>query len=72
MNLRNIKVGDKVKDIDGHKGIVVKIIESGIDEDNEYFHGVIYVWQLDRIDYGSDNCEHYTYDNWRSFLTFID
>jgi len=48
-------VGDHVVDRDGHEGIIVKIIP-GTDDEN---HGIIYVWQLNDIEYGVDNCEHY-------------
>lgn len=67
-----LSLGDKVIDVDGNKGIVVKIIEPedpknpSIDD-----HGTIFVWQLDRIEYGSDNCEHYCYTNWKKILRKI-
>lgn len=49
------KVGDHVIDKWNHEGIIVKIIP-GTDDEN---HGTIYVWQLNRNEYGIDNCEHY-------------
>jgi hypothetical protein len=64
-----INVGDKVEDIfNGHKGIVVKI-EIGYDIQN---HGAIYVWQMNRYEYGADNCEHYAHLNWEKHLKIID
>jgi hypothetical protein len=56
-------------DIGGHKGIVVKIVkpENPTVED----HGTIYVWQSEKFEYGSDNCEHYVFHNWEKFLTVI-
>jgi hypothetical protein len=67
-NLRKrITVGDQVVDGYGHRGIVVKIIV-GYDSSN---HGIINVWQLDQMDYGADNCEHYCYTNWRDHLRIV-
>lgn len=63
-----IKVGMGVKDVEGYKGIVVKIIEP----DDEQNHGTIYVWQSDRTDYGADNCEHYSFQFWKSMLRITD
>ena len=68
MAYREIKIGDCVKDnFSGHRGIVEKIEPH--DSEN---HGTIYVWQMDRCDYGADNCEHYCHENWRSVLIFCD
>jgi heat shock protein HspQ len=65
---KEIKIGDCVRDkFSGHRGIVVKIEPH--DSEN---HGTIYVWQMDRYDYGADNCEHYCHENWRSVLIFCD
>ena len=64
---RELLVGDKVIDIDKNLGIVVKII-IGTDIDD---HGTIYVWQLERVEYGSDNCEHYAEINWRENLRIL-
>lgn len=64
---RTLKVGDEVIDIDKNKGIVVKIVKGiSIEE-----HGVIYVWQTERLNYGSDNCEHYCEINWKDTLRII-
>lgn len=56
-------VGDMVEDVvDKNKGIVVKI-ELGVNKED---HGTIYVWQLNRINYGGgDNCETYAEFNCR-------
>jgi len=35
-------------------------------------HGAIYVWQMNRIGYGDDNCEHYCEINWRDNLRILD
>lgn len=59
-----ISVGNQVVDPEGNRGIVVKIIR-GSDEKE---HGTIVVWQLDRLEYGADNCEHYPYENWNRIL----
>ena len=57
-------IGMQVKDENGMSGVVVKI-RAPSDEDD---HGTMYVWQCDRVEYGSDNCEHYAVTNWHSFL----
>jgi DNA-directed RNA polymerase subunit F len=62
-----LKVGDEVVDIDKNKGIVVKIVK-GISLDE---HGVVYVWQSERYEYGSDNCEHYCEFTWKDTLRII-
>ena len=58
-----LKRGMVVRDVEGNLGVVVKIIEA-----SEDFHGVVYVWQCDRVEYGSDNFEHYCANNWQEFL----
>lgn len=63
----DISVGDEIIDVDGHKGIVVKITPGYSVED----HGTIYVWQSERYNYGADNCEHYKYHNWQPFLRIL-
>ena len=60
-------VGDKVEDAFGNRGIVVKIIKGNDDID----HGTVYVWQLDRVEYGQDNCEHYPELGWERILKKI-
>lgn len=62
-----LKLGVQLKDSDGRCGVVVRI-EPPTDD----FQGVIYVWQADRINYGNDNCEHYTYSYWQRNLRVID
>jgi hypothetical protein len=57
-----IKRGDVVVDLWGAKGVVVKIVEGHDIED----HGTIYVWQMDRTEYGALNCEHYPHYNTES------
>jgi hypothetical protein len=63
-----VSVGDKVVDLDGHEGIVVKIIPGYDDEE----HGTIFVWQLNRVEYGVDNCEHYPAFNCRRCLRIVE
>ena len=58
-----LRVGDEVIDIEGNKGIVVKIIPGTSDED----HGTVYVWHLNEQD-GSDKCEHYVEFSWKTHL----
>jgi len=65
---RALKIGDQVVDVDGHKGVVVKIVPGISDED----HGVIFVWQADRYEYGSDNCEHYVEFGWQPWIRVIE
>ena len=51
--LRELALGLEVVDAEGHRGVVVKIVQ-----DQEDDHGCVYVWQQDKVGYGSDNCEH--------------
>ena len=60
---RVIKVGDSVSDAEGNYGIVVKVVP-----ESDNFHGAVYVWQSERVGYGSDNCEHYAFTSWRRIL----
>jgi hypothetical protein len=62
-----ISVGDEIVDVEGHKGIVVKVIPGVSIED----HGTVYVWQSERVEYGADNCEHYIHYNWKPFLRIL-
>jgi hypothetical protein len=62
-----IKVGMSVKDVNGDRGVVVKVIEPDSTTD-----GVVYVWQMDKKEYGGDNCEHYNFNFWKSMLRIID
>lgn len=66
---QELKRGDEVIDIWGSKGIVVKIVkpENPTVED----HGMIFVWQSERTDYGADNCEHYVYHDWEKVLRIV-
>jgi len=63
-----LKRGRVVIDTDGNRGVVVKIVP-GFDIEN---HGTVYVWQMDRMDYGSDNCEHYCEFGWEKSLKIIE
>ena len=65
--MADIKVGDSVVDIWGNPGIVVKIIP-GVDIED---HGCVQVWQSERFEYGSDNCEHYCHFGWKTVLKVI-
>lgn len=56
-----LKIGMKVIDCIGNSGIIVKILED-----------TIYVWQEDKHEYGSDNCEHYDASTWKSILRILD
>lgn len=62
-----IKIGDRVIDKYGDRGIVVKIRHGHSIEE----HGTIYVWQMDRTEYGADNCEHYSYFEWEKVLRIL-
>jgi hypothetical protein len=62
-----LKVGNKVISYDGYRGIVVRI-EKGYDIED---HGTVFVWQLDRTEYGADNCEHYCEFGWEKSLTIL-
>lgn len=58
INVEKPVVGLKVIGLDGHKGIIVSIVEPTDDD-----HGWIEVWQSERDNYGDNNCEHYAYYN---------
>jgi hypothetical protein len=60
-------LGTEVVDCMGNRGIVVKIIP-GVNEED---HGAVYVWQSERMGYGADNCEHYSYIGWRRMLRIV-
>lgn len=55
-----LTLGDHVCDRFGDEGIVVRIKLGHTAED----HGTIHVWQLNRLEYGADNCEHYSEYRW--------
>lgn len=55
-------------DSSGDYGVVVKIRE-GFSVEN---HGTIYVWQMNRTNYGADNCEHYVHYGWEKILTIVE
>lgn len=59
-----LQIGNQVRDMAGYRGIVVKIVPYEDEPDN----GTIYVWQLERTEYGIDNCEHYHINNWKRIL----
>lgn len=62
-----LTIGTRVKDVHGHKGVVVKIEmwEDGTDD------GCVYVWQEDREGYGLDNCEHFHFNEWKELLRIL-
>lgn len=62
-----LKIGLEVKDLNGRKGVIVKIREPEDAED----HGTVYVWLSEVTGYGDDNCEHYCWTNWHDFLRVI-
>lgn len=63
-----LKRGWIVVDTHGNKGVVVKV-EPGRDVED---HGTVYVWQIDRTDYGADNCEHYCEFGWEKSLKVLE
>jgi hypothetical protein len=65
---QTLHLGDQVIDFDGQPGVVVRIILGYTIEDR----GTIYVWQQDRTKYGDDNCEHYSFYEWKSYLRIIN
>lgn len=64
---RELSIGLKIVDRYRNEGIVVKI-EPSSDEQ----HGTIYSWQINKFNYGSDNCEHYSFECWKRELRIID
>lgn len=67
---KGLTIGDHVKEVRKpfHQGIVVKIVPDMTIHD----HGTIYVWQLNRVEYGIDNCEHYPVLEWEKSLKIIN
>lgn len=63
---KTIRPGMQVVDCFGHRGIVVVVDhpENVTAED----HGTIAVWQKDKLHYGDDNCEHYSFHGWETML----
>jgi hypothetical protein len=62
-----IKRGDRVIDTYGNRGVVVKVVHGHSVEE----HGLVQVWQMDRMNYGADNCEHYCYFEWEKILRIL-
>ena len=67
MQNQTLKPGDHVIDIHGHEGIVV-VVQPGNDVED---HGTVAVWQMNRTEYGIDNCEHYCEFGWEKSLRII-
>jgi hypothetical protein len=63
-----LQVGQHVVDNFGDEGIVVKITPGSSREE----HGTVYVWQLNRTEYGADNCEHYPEFEWWNVLKILE
>ena len=61
------QVGDHVIDLYGDEGIVVKVLFGSDQED----HGTLTVWQINRTEYGADNCEHYAEINWKECIKVL-
>jgi hypothetical protein len=70
MNEHELKLGAEVVDLWGHQGVVVKIVKPDVPTIED--HGTVFVWQSDRIEYGADNCEHYTFHNWQKVLRVVN
>lgn len=68
---RVLSVGNIVTDMWGSKGVVVKIV---MPENCSSFedHGTVFVWQSEKVEYGSDNCEHYPFHSWKELLRIHD
>ena len=67
-----IKRGNIVEDLDGYKGVVVEIDTWNDEPLSIENHGTISVWQIDRMNYDADNCEHYPYYNWHNLFKIVD
>lgn len=65
---KTLQVGNKVMDLNKNLGVVVKIDPPQEEGD----HGTVYVWQLEKINYGADNCEHYAFTQWSSILRILE
>lgn len=66
---KQLKLGMEVIDRYCDKGIVVKIVEG---DGSIEGHGTIYVWQSEKYDFGSDNCQHYAFDIWKRELRILN
>ncbi len=69
--MKLLKVGDHVIEHSLSpltEGVVVKIVK-GFDNDN---HGTVFVWQMNRFEYGADNCEHYVEFGWERSLRILE
>lgn len=66
---QHLEVGDHVKDRtqNSNEGIVVRVEIGKSVED----HGAVWVWQMNRENYGIDNCEHYVEFGWEKSLKLI-
>jgi hypothetical protein len=71
INLRvndpHVKVGDHIIDSWGTETIVVRVKFGHDNED----HGTITAWQMNQLDYGADNCEHYVEFDWKRDLKVL-
>lgn len=65
-----LKRGDVVIDGLGGHGVVVKIVIP--DNPSIENHGTVYVWQDSCVNYGGDNCEHYSWLNWKRYLRIVE
>ena len=68
---RELERGMRVQAESGWIGVVVKIPPHN-PENPIVEHGIIYVWQEERYEYGADNCEHYAECNWRRHLRILE
>lgn len=64
---RELSLGLRIVDQFKNYGIIVKI-----EKNTKDFHGIIYSWQENRINYGNDNCEHYSFDGWQREIRIIE
>lgn len=76
LNQAHVKlfIGDEVVDVDGNKGIVVKIERPADDDHGINFEdtAMVYVWQSEEpLNYGYDNCRQYPLEDWRSLLRIM-
>lgn len=67
MEEKTIKLGDRVIDKWGWRGVVVDVVYGHSVEE----HGSIKVWQSDRTEFGADNCQHYCYFEWEKVLRIL-
>lgn len=67
-----LKRGMRVTDENGFTGVIVQIVLPESDDNPIEDHGMVAVWLENQMNYGDNNCEHYTYVDWQTRLRILD